>query len=40
MSGSQYQTIIELLDFEIYRKDMIVHGAILKNQNEPYTPMS
>jgi len=35
MSNTQYQAIIEILDFEIHRKDMIVLGAILKSQKGP-----
>lgn len=35
MIDTQYQTIIELLDFEIHRKNMVVLGAILKSQKEP-----
>ena len=35
MSYSQFQAIIEILDFEIQRKDMIVLGAILKSQKDP-----
>ena len=35
MSDAQYQAIIEILDFELHRKDMIVLGAILKSQSGP-----
>jgi len=35
MSDVQYQAIIEMLDFEIHRKDMIILGAILKSQSGP-----
>ncbi len=35
MSDAQYQAIIELLDFELHRKDMIILGAILKSQSGP-----
>ncbi len=35
MSDAQYQAIIEILDFEIHRKDMIILGAILKSQSGP-----
>ncbi|MCK5390028.1 MAG: hypothetical protein KAJ36_06040, partial [Candidatus Thorarchaeota archaeon] len=35
MSDAQYQAIIEILDFELHRKDMIVLGAILKSQSSP-----
>ncbi len=35
MSDVQYQAIIEILEFEIHRKDMIILGAILKSQSGP-----
>ena len=35
MSDVQYQEIIEILDFELHRKDMIILGAILKGQRDP-----
>ncbi|MHA1480781.1 MAG: hypothetical protein ACTSQZ_05115, partial [Candidatus Thorarchaeota archaeon] len=34
MSKVQYQAIIEILDFELHRKDMIILGAILKSQQD------
>lgn len=37
MSDTRYQAIIEILDFEIHKKDMIVLGAILKSQKGPTT---
>ncbi len=35
MSDVQYQAIIEILDFELHRKDMVILGAILKSQSSP-----
>jgi len=35
MSEVQYQAIIEILDFELHRKDMVILGAILKSQSSP-----
>ena len=35
MSDVQYQEIIEILNLELHRKDMIVLGAILKSQSGP-----
>lgn len=35
MSDAKYQTILEILDFELHRKDMIILGAILKSQSGP-----
>ncbi len=35
MSNVQCQAIIEILDFELHRKDMVILGAILKSQSGP-----
>jgi len=35
MSDVQYQSIIEILNFELHRKDMVILGTILKSQSGP-----
>lgn len=37
MSEEQYQEVLEILNFELSRKDMVVLGALLKSQGSPTT---